>query len=219
MAKKGKRKHNIDFTGVEAYNKPAEGSHKVKIDKVEEKVSQGGNDMFVVTFEVTAGASKGCKCNENYPLIDTALWKLKSLLQSVGMKAEGRVQVDLDKLVGKTLEIQVGYEEYNGQDRARVLETRKLSAKKDSEEELEDEIEEDDIDDEEDNEVEEDTEESEEEEEEEKKTKKSSKKNTKKSAKSSKKASGKKSKKEPEPEPEDDDDWDDEDDDEDWDEE
>lgn len=212
MAKKG-RKHNIDFTGVEAFNKPAEGAHKVKIAKVEEKVSQGGNDMFVVTFEVVSGPSKGCKCNENYPLIDTALWKLKSLLQSVGMKAEGRVQVDLDKLVGKTLEIQVGYEEYNGQDRARVLETRKLVAKKDSEDDVEDDEEEEEVEDE---EVEE--EDDEEEEEEEKKTKKSSKKRTKKPAKSSKKTSGKKSKKEEEPEEDDDEDWDD-DDDEDWDDE
>ena len=212
MAKKG-RKHNIDFTGVEAYNKPAEGSHKVKVSKVEEKVSQGGNDMFVVTFEVISGPSKGCRCMENYPLIDTALWKLKSLLQAVGMKAEGRVQVDLDKLVGKVLEIQVGYEEYNGQDRARVLETRKLISEEDSE---------DDVDDEEDEEVEEEEveeEDDEEEEEEEKKTKKSSKKRTKKPAKSSKKTSGKKSKKEEEPEEDDDDeDWDD-DDDEDWDDE
>lgn len=212
MAKKG-RKHNIDFTGVEAYNKPAEGSHKVKVSKVEEKVSQGGNDMFVVTFEVISGPSKGCRCMENYPLIDTALWKLKSLLQAVGMKAEGRVQVDLDKLVGKVLEIQVGYEEYNGQDRARVLETRKLISEEDSEDDVDDEEKE-----VEDEEVEEEDDEEEEEEEEEKKTKKSSKKRTKKPAKSSKKTSGKKSKKEEEPEEDDDEDWDD-DDDEDWDDE
>ena len=212
MAKKG-RKHNIDFTGVEAYNKPAEGSHKVKVSKVEEKVSQGGNDMFVVTFEVISGPSKGCRCMENYPLIDTALWKLKSLLQAVGMKAEGRVQVDLDKLVGKVLEIQVGYEEYNGQDRARVLETRKLISEEDSEDDVDDDEEDEEVEEE---EVEE--EDDEEEEEEEKKTKKSSKKRTKKPAKSSKKTSGKKSKKEEEPEEDDDEDWDD-DDDEDWDDE
>lgn len=121
------RKKKIDFTGVESFNKPAEGTHKVKVTKVEEAVSQGGNDMFKVTFEVTAGESKGCKVIENYPLIDTALWKLKSLLQAVGMKADGRVQIDLDKLEGKTLEIDVYYEEYNGQDRAKISETRKIT--------------------------------------------------------------------------------------------
>lgn len=200
MAKK--RKHNIDFTGVEAFNKPAEGSHKVKISKAEEVVSQGGNDMFKVTFEVTAGESKGCKCIENYPLIETALWKLKSLLQAVGMKAEGRVQIDLDKLEGKALEIQVQYEEYNGQDRARVTETRKISKKS-----VEPEDDEDDED-----EIPEDADEEDEEEEE--PVKKSSKKDTAKSAKSSKKKASKK--KEPEPEEEEEDeDWED-DEDEDW---
>lgn len=179
------RKRKVDFTGVESFNKPAEGTHNAKVKKVEETTSQGGNDMFKVTFEVTAGPSKGCRVIENYPLIDTALWKLKSLLQAVGMKAEGRVQIDLDKLEGKALEIDVYYEEYNGQDRAKISETRKLSAEPD---------EDDDDDFEEDNDEEE---------------KKPAKKNgTKKSAKSSKKS-------EPEPEEEDDDwdddDWDDED--------
>lgn len=211
---KSKRKHNIDFTGVEAFNKPAEGSHKVKVSKAEEAVSQGGNDMFKITFEVVAGESKGCKCIENYPLIDTALWKLKSLLQAVGMKADGRVQVDLDKLEGKTLEIQVGYEEYNGQDRARVLETRKFIAKKEEADDDDDDDEDEEVEDAAEDE-EEDDEEEEEAVEEEKPKKRGRKKKEEKPAEKKEKKKGKK--KEPEPEPEDDDDdWDDEDD-EDWD--
>ena len=200
------RKHKVDFTGVEAFNKPAEGKHKAKISKVEETTSQGGNDMFKVTFEVVAGPSKGCRVIENYPIIDTALWKLKSLLQAIGMKADGRVQIDLDKMEGKVLEINVYYEEYNGQERAKVSDTNKFIT------EAEDDDDEDDV--EEEAEEPEDEEEEEEEEEEEPK-KKSSKGSTKKPAKSSDKKSGKKAKKEPEPEPEDDwdddDDWDDED--------
>ena len=202
------RKHKVDFTGVEAFNKPAEGKHKAKISKVEETTSQGGNDMFKVTFEVVAGPSKGCRVIENYPLIDTALWKLKSLLQAIGMKADGRVQIDLDKMEGKVLEINVYYEDYNGQERAKVSDTNKFIA------EAEDDDDEDDVDDVEEEEEEPEDEE-EEEEEEEKPKKKSSKGSTKKPAKSSDKKSGKKAKKEPEPEPEDDwdddDDWDDED--------
>ena len=202
------RKHKVDFTGVEAFNKPAEGKHKAKISKVEETTSQGGNDMFKVTFEVVAGPSKGCRVIENYPLIDTALWKLKSLLQAIGMKADGRVQIDLDKMEGKVLEINVYYEDYNGQERAKVSDTNKFIA------EAEDDDDEDDAE-EEAEELEDEDEEEEEEEEEEKPKKKSSKGSTKKPAKSSDKKSGKKAKKEPEPEPEDDwdddDDWDDED--------
>lgn len=191
------RKHKIDFTGVESYNKPAEGSHKAKITKVEETTSQGGNDMFVVSFEVIAGESKGCKVKENYPLVDTALWKLKSLLQSIGMKADGRVQIDLDKMEGKTLEIEVYYEEYNGQDRAKISETKKLnkSSEDDDEEDVEESI-------------------KEEEEEEEETKEKSPKK-----GKGKGKKKEKKEEKKEEPEEDSDDDWDDDDWDDDWDDE
>lgn len=194
---KASRKHKVDFTGVETFNKPAEGSHKAKVTKVEETTSQGGNEMFKVTFEVVSGPSKGCRVIENYPLIDTALWKLKSLLQAIGMKADGRVQIDLDRMEGKVLEIEVYYEEYNGQDRAKISETRKFVADEepDDDDEAEDE----------------DEEEGEEEEEEPPKKSRASKKATEKPAKSSKKSSGKK-----EPEPEEDDEWDDDDD---WDDE
>lgn len=197
------RKHKIDFTGVESFNKPAEGVHKAKITKVEETTSQGGNEMFRITFKVVSGPSKDCVVVENYPITDTALWKLKSLLQAIGMKAEGRVQIDLDKMEGKTLEIEVYYEEYNGQDRAKISETRKLVAVSPSDE-----------DDDEDEELDVDEEEDEEPEEKPKKSTKKAKAN-KKTGKSTKKA---KKKPEPEPEPEededddwDDDDWDDED--------
>lgn len=187
------RKHKIDFTGVESFNKPAEGVHKAKITKVEETTSQGGNEMFRITFKVVSGPSKDCVVVENYPITDTALWKLKSLLQAIGMKAEGRVQIDLDKMEGKTLEIEVYYEEYNGQDRAKISETRKLAAVSSSDEDDDEEL---DVDDDEDEEPEE-------------KPKKSTKKTkAKKTEKPAKKA---KKKPEPEPEEDDDDDWDDDD--------
>jgi hypothetical protein len=212
-----KRKMKLDFTGVETFNMPAEGVHKVKIEKIEETVSQGGNDMFKVTFVVIAGASKGCKVIENYPLIDTALWKLKGLLEAIGMKADGRVQIDLDKMEGKTLELTVKYEEYEGKDRARVAETRKVGAaitgdEGDIDEDDDDELDEDDEDE---DELEDEDEEDDDEEEEEppKKSKKSTK--SKKSEPKSKKSTKSKKKAEPEPEDEDDDDdWDDWDDDE-----
>ena len=207
---KAKRKMKLDFTGVETFNMPAEGVHKVKIEKIEETVSQGGNDMFKVTFVVIAGASKGCKVIENYPLIDTALWKLKGLLEAIGMKADGRVQIDLDKMEGKTLELTVKYEEYEGKDRARVAETRKVGAAITGDDE-------DDIDEDDDDELDEDDEEDELEDEEEEEPPKKSKKSTKskKSEPKSKKSTKSKKKAEPEPEDEDDDDdWDDWDDDE-----
>ena len=221
-------KKKVDFSGVEVFNKAPEGTHVVKVASVEEVTFQGGNEGFKVAFEITKGAGKGARVYENFPLVDTALWKLKSLLVSIGMKADGRVTLDTDKLVGKILEIDVYHEEYEGKTRAKVGEMRKLVKSK--AEDDDDDIDDEDIDDTDD--------EDEEEEEKPKKApaKKSASKPKKKPepeeededdeeddeedekpAKKSKKAAPKtkaKPKKKSEPEDDDDDDWDDDDDDE-----
>ena len=141
------KKVNVDFTGVESFNRPSEGQHVVKIVSAEMKQSQGGNDMIVVAFEVTKGSDKGARCIENYPLAENALWKLKGLLQAIGMKCDGKVRLDLDKLIGKICIITVSDEEYEGKIRARVQECKKLAAVADEEDDDEDQDEEDDSDD------------------------------------------------------------------------
>jgi len=120
------RKMKLDFTGVESFQRASEGEHVCKIVAADEKVSSGGNDMIVVAFEVIRGEDKTARVYENYPLIDTALWKLKGLLQAIGMKADGKVQLDLDKLIGKTCIVNVKHEEYDGKIRARVESVKKL---------------------------------------------------------------------------------------------
>ena len=138
------KKVRVDFTGVESFQRPSEGQHVVKIASAELKQSQGGNDMIVVAFEVTKGQDKGARVYENYPLAENALWKLKGMLQAIGMKCEGKVQLDLDKLIGKVCIVEVADDEYDGKVRSRVQECRKLAAVADEE----DEIDEDELDDE-----------------------------------------------------------------------
>ena len=140
-----KMKKKVDFSGVEVFNRAPEGTHVVKVASVEEVTFQGGNEGFKVAFEITKGAGKGARVYENFPLVDTALWKLKSLLVSIGMKADGRVTLDTDKLIGKTLEIDVYHEEYEGKTRAKVGEMRKLVKSK--AEDDDDDIDDEDIDD------------------------------------------------------------------------
>lgn len=181
------RKVKVDFTGVEAFQRVSEGIHHAKISDIQEKTSQGGDSMLQVAFEVTAGEDKGNKVFDNLVLTDKALWKFKSLLQIIGMKCDGKVAVDLDKLIGKTLDINVTHEEYNGQIRARVSDYMKPSAAASSDEdEDEDSFDDDDV---------EDTEEEE-------------------APKPKKKPAAKKPapKKKPEPEEDEDDDWDEDDD-------
>lgn len=122
------RKIKMDFTGVEAYSRCSEGIHRAKIAEIQEKTSQGGDDMLQVKMEVVAGADKGCTVFDNCVLTDKALWKLKQLLTAIGVKCDGKVAVDLDNLIGKVCEIEVSHEEYNGSVRARITNYSKIVA-------------------------------------------------------------------------------------------
>lgn len=181
------RKKKLDFTNVESFAKAAEGRHRVKIVEINEQTSQGGDDMLVFVFEVIKGDSKGARVYENCVLTDKALWKLQQILQAIGIKCDGKVALDLDKLIGKVCEIDVFHEEYEGRTRARIGEFFKATSAKSSDDE--------DVDDEDD--IDDDDEEEEEEEPAPKKSKKQP-------------AKGK-SKKKPEPDPEEDEEEDDED--------
>lgn len=185
------RKVKVDFTNVESYGKCAEGIHTAKIVDIEETTSQAGDDMLKITFEVVSGESKGCKLFDNCVLTEKALWKFQLLLKALGMRCEGKLAIDLDKLIGKLVDVEVSHEEYNGQTRARVNDFTKAGTKSSAGMD-------DDIDDE---------DEDEEVEEVEEKPKKAEKKPVSKAKKAAKK---------PEPEEdEDDEDWDDEEDEED----
>lgn len=142
------RKVKIDFTNVEAFQRASEGIHHVKISDIQEKNTQGGDPMLQVAFEILSGDDKGVKVFDNLVLTDKALWKFKSLLQIIGMKCDGKVAVDLDNMIGKSLNINVTHEEYNNQIRARVSDYLKPSATKsddDDEDENEDSFDEEDV--------------------------------------------------------------------------
>ena len=143
------RRVKIDMTGVESYGRVSEGQHVAKIVAAESVTTQGGNDAIKVTFEVTKGIDKGNRVIETFPLTDTALWKLKGLLVAIGMKCDGKITLDLDKLIGKMVIIEVAHEEYNGNMRAKVQEYKKLAGDSDEDDEDEDFDEDDEEDDEE----------------------------------------------------------------------
>ena len=214
---KTNRRLKVDMTGVESYTRCPEGEQLARVKKMDMGTVQGsGDDALKAIFEVIKGDGKGCQVFETFSLGEKALWKLKQFLTAIGVKADGKLSLDLDKLEGKLCIIDVIHEEYNGQKRAKISAYLNPSDDEDEDEDDEDEEEDDDEDEDED----------------EKPVKKSKKSSTKKSKKSneddedededeppvsskksSKKAAPKKSsKKRPEPEE------DDEDDDDDWDE-
>lgn len=133
------RKLKLDFTGVESFSRCSEGIHRAKVAEIQEKTSQGGDDMLQVAMEVVAGADKGCRVFDNCVLSDKALWKFKQLLSALGVKCDGKVAVDLDGLIGKTCDIEVFHEEYNGQTRAKISNYSKVAASADAEDDDDDE--------------------------------------------------------------------------------
>ena len=119
----------VDFTGVESFSNCDEGEHIARLVSIEEKTASTGMEMLTGVFEVIRGSSKGAKVFENFPLSQKGLWKLKSFLEVIGIKAEAKIALDLDKLVGKTCIIAVVHQEYNGVVRSRISEYKKLEGK------------------------------------------------------------------------------------------
>lgn len=198
-----KRVVSVDMTGVETFSKVSEGIHTVRVKEINTSTTQAGDDALQVVFQVTKGNDKGGRLFETFTLIDKALWKFKAFLKAVGAKHEGKIKIDLDKLIGKICDVEVFWNEYNGQTYAKISDYYPLGKTS-----YDDDTEEEDADDEDEDDDEED------EEEEVKPAKRS------KAAKEKKVAKSKKAVKEPEPEDDDedeDDDFDDDDDDE-WDE-
>lgn len=186
-----KRTITVDMTGVETFSKVSEGIHTAKVKEINTTTTQAGDDALQVIFEVIKGEDKGGRVFETFTLIDKALWKFKAFLKAIGVKHEGKIKIDLDKLIGKTCDIEVFWNEYNGQTYSKISDYFPIGKTA-----YDDEEEDDDFDDDEEDE----------EEEEVKPTKRS------KAAKEKKVAKSKKAVKEPEPEDEDDDFDDDEDD-------
>lgn len=137
------RRVKLDMTGVESYTRCPEGEWLVKLSSIEEGAVQGsGDDCLKARFEVIKGSAKGCAVFETFSLTEKALWKLKGFLEAVGMKANGKLSLDLDKLEGKVCVIDVIHDEYNGQKRAKIASYIKPEDDEEDEDEAEDDEEE-----------------------------------------------------------------------------
>lgn len=134
------RKLKVDMTGVESYTRCSEGEHLVRVKKMDMGQVQGsGDDALKAVFEVIQGSDKGCQVFETFSLSEKALWKLKQFLMAIGMKADGKLNLDLDKLEGKICVIDVIHDEYNGTKRAKISSYLKPTEESDEDDEEEEE--------------------------------------------------------------------------------
>ena len=115
------RKVKVNMEGVESFTRCPEGEWLAQLKKADMGEVQGsGDDCIKAQFEVIKGSAKGNTVFETFSLTEKALWKLKSFLDAVGMKSNGKLTLDLDKMEGKVCIIDVIHDEYNGQKRAKI---------------------------------------------------------------------------------------------------
>lgn len=131
---KSKTSVKVDFTGVEANGKVAEGRHLLTVDGVPEiKKSESGNDYINVKFKATGG-SLWHTCS----LQPQALFNLRNTMESLGLEVEESVMdIDLSEWDGLTCGGEVEHESYGGKKRARIVDLFPEAELEESEEEEE----------------------------------------------------------------------------------
>lgn len=115
MAKKSKKKSSslkVNFQGVEGKRKLLpEDDYKVEVEEVERRDGDKA-EYLAFTFVVTEGEHTGAKLWDNASLSEKALWRLRSLLECLGVEIddEDEMDIDLEDLVGRSMTAVVSHE-------------------------------------------------------------------------------------------------------------
>lgn len=124
MATPSKRRGGIqvDFSGVESgTSRPVpDGNYPLECVSVEEKESRDGNPYLAWKWKVDGGPSKGATIYDNTSLQPQALWRLKGLLECMGVKADGKMALDTATYKGKKVWAEVANETYQGKEKPRI---------------------------------------------------------------------------------------------------
>lgn len=174
-SKKNSKVIKVDFTGVDVGGRVVPpGEYVAAVENVKHETSSKSNKPFLGwELKIVEGDSKGAKLFHNTSLQPQALWKLRQMLEALGVETEeGAMSLNLTEYVGLQLGVEVDNEEYDGKTRTRVVDVFSLDDPDEDEddgkdEEVEDDSDEDEDEDDGDDEEEEVDEEDEEEEEEE----------------------------------------------------
>jgi hypothetical protein len=114
----------VDFSEVESqdFSLP-NGPYILAVTSVEKKRSESsGNDYLAWEYKVSEGKHKGKKVWDNTSLQPQALWRLRNLLEAMGMEIEdGEMDIDLDELAGELVGVEIENEKYQGKNKARII--------------------------------------------------------------------------------------------------
>ena len=113
----------VDFGGIESGGgrKIPDGEYLMQVLSIEEKESQDGNAYLAWKWKVVDGEYKGATIYDNTSLKPTALWRLKTLLECLGVDVpNGKMGLNLKEYQGKSLLAEVTNETYQGKERPRI---------------------------------------------------------------------------------------------------
>ena len=112
---------SINLAGVEAGGrKVPEGEYIVEVTSFEEKESSNGNPGLSWKWKVVEGDYKGATIWDNTSLLPQALWRLKNLLDCLGIDTSGEVNLVAKEILGKRALVEISIETYQGKERSRI---------------------------------------------------------------------------------------------------
>ena len=95
---------DLDFTGVESFSLIPVGSHAVKVIEAEFTKASTGSTQLMLNFEDVNGATRKMWCS----CVPAALWKVKQVLEALGMNGlDGVVRVNTKTLIGRACQVTV----------------------------------------------------------------------------------------------------------------
>jgi len=134
---------DIDSDGTPSAIKVAPGRWKAELVECKAEESRAGNDMFVWYWEISEGPSKGEEIRSYTSLLDHALYGLKEHLVAFGSPPDADLDINTDKLVGRSAYLIIGTRKTRSEDTGDEIEvstvngvsSSKTASKKDDDEE------------------------------------------------------------------------------------
>lgn len=112
----------VDFGQTSNSGLIEKGIYQVKVAGVVAKNSANNNPMVVFTLEILDGEFQGRRLYLNNSLLPHALFGFRKTLEALGCKVPtSSMDIDLKKLIGAQMNVEVDHEEYQGTLKAKVI--------------------------------------------------------------------------------------------------
>lgn len=113
----------VNLNGVDAWEGGVilpPGKYVARVTDAEEGQSSGGDPQIQLQLRAVGGEHDGGEIRDWIVVNAKTLGKVKQVLSALGLPSDGELDLDAASFVGKSCEIVVRNEPYDGKDRSRV---------------------------------------------------------------------------------------------------